>query len=168
MNFNSNSFKKNNYDYDSYDENENKTNKKITMNVNIIKSKNNSNHKSEKNKNKKNENNYIPIISISNFGDTNKDDNEKKNNNQNKMLEGNNKEEISKINKTKLEIENIQKIISNTVESLNINLNNEKFNSINDSQKIKHIDVTKKELNKDLLSCKPKNINRNMTYSRKI
>ena len=173
MNFNSNSFKKNNYDYDSYDENENKTNKKINVNVNIIKSNNNSNKKSEKNKNKKNEkneSNYFPIISISNFGDTNKDVYEEKNNsNKNKKQDQNNNEEISKINKDKLEIENIQKIISNTVESLNINLNNEKFNSIDgNTQKIKHINVTKKELNKAPQSNKHININRNMTYSRKI
>ena len=181
MNFNSNSFKKNNYDYDSYDENENKTNKKISVNVNIIKSNNNSSNKNEKNKNKKNENNYVPIISISNFEDTKKDDNDEKNNsNQNKKFEENNnedkiklgknnsKKEISKIKKDKLEIENIQKIISNTVESLNINLNNEKFNSIDNSQKVNHINVTKKELNQAPLSNKHININRNMTYSRKI
>ena len=40
------------------------------------------------------------------------------------------KEEVSKIKKDKIEIENIQKIISNTVESINININNKKYNYI--------------------------------------
>ena len=181
MNINSNSFKKNNYDYDSFDEKENKSNKKI--NVNIIKSINNSNNKNyEKNKNKGGEGNYVPIISISNYGDNKKDVYEEKNIiNQNDNIKENNsdvnknnldmneqKEEVSKIKKDKIEIENIQKIISNTVESLNINLNNKKFNSIENSQKINHINVLKRDVNQDNLTNNNVNINRNMTYSRKI
>ena len=119
---------------------------------------------------------YVPIISISNYGDNKKDDNEEKNIiNQNDNIKENNndvnknnldmneqKEEVSKIKKDKIEIENIQKIISNTVESLNINLNNKKFNFIENSQKINHINVLKRDVNQDNLTNNNVNINRNI------
>ena len=123
------------------DNNSNSKNKTITDNIN---NQSNKNEKSEKN-NLILENATPSFISISNFKNNIKDINESEineninkdnnksdkidselNNKKNTDLENKDdivKKDISKSTKDKLEIENIQKIISNTVESINTNLN---------------------------------------------
>ena len=132
---------------------ENNNNKKeieVNINKNILNVINNKENNSDKNK----DNEDIII--------------EKNNNNTNK--------DISKMDKDKLEIENIQKIISTTVESLNINLNNQPLNNQeNNNSKISCQKNSVLNANESLLKVNQNKDNNNtinaygrITYSKKI
>ena len=181
------SLKNNNYDYDSFHEEDDKT----QINISILNSNINSNSKKESVKNNRNINSSIEkvnplIISISNFEDNKMNINENINNNKLNIKEKkesliNNKSDknISIINKDKKEIENIQKMIFNTMESLNINLkekskkNDNKpssnFNlSDNCIKKNKNIYVPKNNIHPFSLVYNNLNNSKKKTYYKKI
>ena len=182
------SLKNNNYDFDSFYEEDSKTQK----NISILNSNNNSNSKKGSIKNNRNINSFIEkvnplIISISNFEDNKRDikeDNNKLNKKENQeiIINKESNKNIHKINKDKNEIEFIQKMISNTVENLNINLNktNENFhenknkhtsksNSNNNSIKEnKNIYIPKNKINSFPLVYNNLNNSKKNTYYRKI
>ena len=124
----------------------------IEVNIN----KNNQEINNEKTNSDKNKDKEEIIIEKNNNNDINKD--------------------ISKIDKDKLEIENIQKIISNTVESLNINLNNQPPNNQeNYNSKISCQKNSVLNRNESLLKVNQNKENNNIinsygriTYSKKI
>ena len=180
------SLKNNNYDYDSFHEEEDKT----QINISILNSNINSNSKKESVKNNRNINSSIEkvnplIISISNFEDNkmniNENNNNKLSNKEKKESLINNKSDknISVINKDKKEIESIQKMIFNTMESLNINLkekskkNDNKpssnFNlSDNCIKKNKNIYVPKNNIHPFSLVYNNLNNSKKKTYYKKI
>ena len=185
------SLKNDNYDYDSFYEDDNKTQKNISSNK--TSENKNKNSKNKRNSNKSSIGKINPlIISISNFEDVSnlkpdskrintevKNCEEENKNNKEKKIISNKKEKeklintrinnnscnnIFKTKKDKSEIENIQKIISSTVKSLNINLSNKKKNNEEISHEIQKDD----KLNNPINNAIKVNQNQNIYAPKKI